>query len=149
MVNLLFVCLGNICRSPAAEGLARVLAKGDPRIGKLDSAGLGDWHVGAPPDARMRRVAAARGFPIDDLRARLVIPEDFDRFDYIFCMDFENLHSLKKMAARHGGKAQVRMLLEGEEIPDPYYGSHPDFCHSFDMIRRGIEAFLEALPQGA
>lgn len=146
MVNLLFVCLGNICRSPAAEGVARVLAAGDPRIGTLDSAGLGDWHVGCAPDSRMRRVAASRGFPIDDLRARLVSPNDFDRFDYIFCMDNENLRSLRNMAEKCGGKAKVRLLLEGEEIPDPYYGSHSDFCHSFDMIRLGVEKFLESLP---
>lgn len=146
MVDLLFVCLGNICRSPAAEGIARVLAAGDERIGKIDSAGLGDWHVGCAPDSRMRRVAAARGFPLDDLRARLVSPGDFDSFDYIFCMDRENLRSLRKMAEKFGGKACVRLLLEGEEIPDPYYGSHSDFCHSFDMIKRGIETFLESLP---
>ncbi len=144
--NILFVCLGNICRSPAAEGVCRILAQNRADIGKIDSAGLGDWHIGQPPHPTMRRVASERGFPIDDLRARLVTLDDFETFDFIIAMDQNNLRSLLEMKDRVGGKAQVRMLLEDKSsVPDPYYGTEKAFYDTFDIIYRGIELFLRDL----
>src|SRR5574344_1004802 len=141
--NILFVCLGNICRSPAAEGIFFVLSQKRADIGKIDSAGLGDWHIGQPPHPTMRRVASERGFPIDDLRARLVTPDDFETFDFIIAMDQNNLRSLLEMKKRVGGKAQVRMLLEDKSsVPDPYYGTDSGFYESFDIIYGGVDIFL-------
>lgn len=141
--NILFVCLGNICRSPAAEGVCRILAQNRADIGKIDSAGLGDWHVGQPPHPTMRRVASERGFPIDDLRARLITPDDFETFDFIIAMDQHNMRQLIEMKERVGGKAQVRMLLEDKSsVPDPYYGTDLAFYESFDIIYSGVEIFL-------
>lgn len=141
--NILFVCLGNICRSPAAEGVCRILAQDRGDIGKIDSAGLGDWHVGQPPHPTMRRVASERGFPIDDLRARLVTPDDFETFDFIIAMDQNNMRQLLEIKERVGGKTQVRMLLEDKSsVPDPYYGTDLAFYESFDIIYSGVEIFL-------
>lgn len=141
--NILFICLGNICRSPAAEGVCRILAQNRADIGKIDSAGLGDWHVGQPPHPTMRRVASERGFPIDDLRARLITPDDFETFDFIIAMDQHNMRQLIEMKERVGGKAQVRMLLEDKSsVPDPYYGTDLAFYESFDIIYSGVEIFL-------
>ena len=138
--KILFVCLGNICRSPAAEGVARVLTTGHV----LDSAGLGDWHTGEAPHRVMQEVAAERGFPIGDLRARQVRPEDFSRFDLIVGMDSQNMEGLKQLQSRHGGSAQLRKLCS-DDVPDPYYGGREGFYGSFDMIRQGVEAFLTEL----
>lgn len=141
--NILFVCLGNICRSPTAEGVGRILAQNRADIGKIDSAGLGDWHVGQPPHPTMRRVASERGFPIDDLKARLVSPDDFQIFDFIIAMDQNNQNQLLEMQKRVGGKARVRMLLEDKSsVPDPYYGADSGFYESFDIIYSGVDIFL-------
>ncbi|HHX16218.1 MAG TPA: low molecular weight phosphotyrosine protein phosphatase [Fibrobacter sp.] len=146
--NILFVCLGNICRSPAGEGIARVLCQDLDSIGKIDSAGLGDWHIGHPPHKTMRRVAAERGFPIDDLKARIVVPEDFNAFDFILAMDQNNLKHLLEMQNRVGGKAQVRMLYDDKtSVPDPYYGPEEGFYESFDIINRGVTLFLRSFSQ--
>ena len=139
--KILFVCLGNICRSPAAEGVARVL--GSAHV--LDSAGLGDWHTGEAPHRVMQEVAAERGFPIGDLRARQVRPEDFSLFDLIVGMDSQNMEGLKALHARHGGRAELRKLCTGD-VPDPYYGGREGFYDSFDMIRLGVEELLAGLP---
>lgn len=146
-MDILFVCLGNICRSPAAEGIARSLSQNDIRIGKLDSAGIGPWHAGEPPHGPMRKVALKEGFPIDDLRARQVRSTDFAEFDWILAMDRQNLRDLLTLQMIHGGKAKVRLLLEPpvngfDEVPDPYGGTPEDFQHSFSLIRQGIEQFL-------
>jgi protein-tyrosine phosphatase len=141
--NILFVCLGNICRSPAAEGVGRILAQNRADIGKIDSAGLGDWHIGQPPHPTMRRVARERGFPIDDLKARLVSPDDFQIFDFIIAMDQNNQNQLLEMQKRVGGKARVRLLLEDKSsVPDPYYGTEKAFYESFDIIYSGVDIFL-------
>ena len=91
----------------------------------------------------MRRVASERGFPIDDLRARLITPDDFETFDFIIAMDQHNMRQLIEMKERVGGKAQVRMLLEDKSsVPDPYYGTDLAFYESFDIIYSGVEIFL-------
>ena len=90
-MNILFVCLGNICRSPAAQGVARVMLANNSRIIRIDSAGIGNWHEGQAPNQTMQKVAAAAGLPIGDLRARQVTASDFCEFDYIFGMDRQNI----------------------------------------------------------
>ena len=112
-MDLLFVCLGNICRSPAAEGVALVLSRGDSRIGRIDSAGMGPWHAGNPPHVTMCEVARAAGYPIDDLRARQVDRSDFFEFDWILAMDRQNQRDLLALQATFGGKAKIRLLLDG------------------------------------
>jgi protein-tyrosine phosphatase len=129
---LLFVCTGNICRSPMAEGAFRAAAS---RIGleaDADSAGLGGWHVGDPPDSRARAVARRGGVDIDGLRARQVGAADFGRFDLILALDRGHLRALERMRPA-GARAALSLLLdhapgrEGGEVADPYYGDLADF----------------------
>lgn len=140
-LKILFVCLGNICRSPVAEGVARHWANRSGLPIEVDSAGLGDWHVGQPPHATMRQVAAERGIPIDSLRARQVSPSDLQSFDWIVGMDRANLKGLLDLQKKHGGSAQIRMLCESE-VPDPYYGGLQGFYDSFDQIHQGVQEFF-------
>ncbi len=149
---MLFVCLGNICRSPAAEGIARILAKNQGLSLKTDSAGTGAWHVGNPPDLRMQKTCAKRGTAIEDLRARQVQVEDFEKFDWILAMDRNNFADLKRLQSQApaGAKAKVHMLLEfgnglHKEVPDPYYGNSSDFEESWEIARHGVEAWLQHL----
>ena len=130
--RVLFVCLGNICRSPLAEAAFRREAE---RIGldaAADSAGTGDWHVGNAPDRRAIAVAARNGVDIAHLRARQVAAEDFDRFDHIVALDTQNLTDLTAMRPS-GSKARISLLLdhvpgrEGEAVADPYYGGDDQF----------------------
>ena len=131
-VSVLFVCLGNICRSPLAEAAFRAEAE---RLGfdvEVDSAGTGDWHVGRPPDRRSIAVAARNGVDIGHLRARQVSPADFLRFDHIVALDRENLADLRRMQPG-GAKARLSLLLdhvpgrEGEAVADPYHGEKEHF----------------------
>ncbi|PSJ43015.1 low molecular weight protein-tyrosine-phosphatase [Allosphingosinicella deserti] len=131
-VSVLFVCLGNICRSPLAEAAFRAEAE---RLGfdvQVDSAGTGDWHVGRPPDRRSIAVAARNGVDIGDLRARQVSPADFHRFDHIVALDRENLADLRRMQPG-GAKARLSLLLdhvpgrEGDAVADPYHGEEEHF----------------------
>jgi protein-tyrosine phosphatase len=137
--SLLFVCLGNICRSPAAEGVAHKLLLASGKSARIDSAGLGPWHAGEPPHRTMRKVAAERGYPIDHLRARQVRPSDFDEFDSIYCMDSENLRALQDLQKQYGGKAQIARLCGDRDVPDPYYGGLDGFYKCFDMILAGVQ----------
>jgi protein-tyrosine phosphatase len=135
--KILFVCLGNICRSPAAEGVARVLASTQGIPAELDSAGLGDWHTGEPPHGTMQTVAEQRGYPIADLRARQIGPADLEHFDWIVGMDSANMKGLEDLRKRCGGKAKLRKLC-AQDVPDPYYGGVDGFYRSFDMIHAGV-----------
>ncbi len=120
--SILFVCLGNICRSPLAEGIFRhVLTGSDPKSGMtIDSAGTGAWHAGNPPDPRSVAVAEKHGIDISAQRARQVVEADFERFDLILAMDLENLGNLKNLRP-HGSGADVRLFLNAPatEVPDP------------------------------
>ncbi len=143
-MDVIFVCLGNICRSPAAEGVARALRDQFPQLNRLDSAGTGPWHAGEPPHTTMCQVARSSGMPIDDLRARQIRSADFHDFDWIVAMDRSNLRDLHEIHAKVGGKAKVVLLLsdanlETDEIPDPYGGSIDDFRHSFSLIQQGVQ----------
>ncbi|MDX1607367.1 MAG: low molecular weight protein-tyrosine-phosphatase, partial [Candidatus Competibacterales bacterium] len=143
-VQVLFVCMGNICRSPTAHGVFRHLveqANLAHRIG-VDSAGTHDFHIGHPPDRRARAAAAERGYELADLRARAVVPDDLFTFDHILAMDRSNHRALLAMV-RSGEGAKVELLLDyaelyrGEEVPDPYYGGPAGFDNVLDRVEAG------------
>jgi len=147
--RLLFVCLGNICRSPLAEGVMRHLARERGVLDRLrlDSAGTGGWHAGAPADPRMRRTAAAHGIELTS-RARAIEPADLERFDRILCMDRRNLEDVRALGA---GPAQAALLLEfhpaapGLEVPDPYHGAEDGFETVYALVEGGCRGLLERL----
>ncbi|QAY75950.1 low molecular weight protein-tyrosine-phosphatase [Sphingosinicella sp. BN140058] len=149
-MRILFVCLGNICRSPLAEAAFRREAE---RLGldvEIDSAGTGDWHVGRPPDPRSIAVAARNGVDIGGLRARQVSPADFDRFDHIVALDRENLANLRRMQAP-GSRAHLSLLLdhvpgrEGEAVADPYYGEDAHFDLAWSDAVAGAQGLARSL----
>ena len=139
-MRVLFVCLGNICRSPTAEGVLRhqlKLAGLEDQV-EVASAGTGDWHVGKPPDSRTRRAALARGYDLSAQRAQQVSAQDFSRYDLILAMDTSNLGHLKALQPS-AGTAELDLFLrryEGEldEVPDPYYGCEEGFEQVLDLI---------------
>lgn len=147
-VSVLFVCLGNICRSPTAEGVFRHLAEGSGADVRCDSAGTSNWHVGGPPDGRAVAEARARGIDLSGLRARQVGPADFTRFDLIYAMDRSNLAKLE--ALRPDGNATPLALFLDErpgpgpqEVPDPYY--EDNFPEVFDMLEAASRSLLSRL----
>ena len=142
--RILFVCLGNICRSPAAEGVFRKLA---PGVG-TDSAGTSDWHVGEPPYGPMQAAARARGHELSDLRARQFHPGDFDAFDLIIAMDDSNLREIEAQRPP-GNDTPVRLLTDYapqrgmDHVPDPYYTR--DFDGVLDLIEEAARGLCAAL----
>jgi protein-tyrosine phosphatase len=148
--RILFVCLGNICRSPAAEGVVQhLLAEaGLAEHVALDSAGTGAWHEGQPADRRMRQAAARRGIQLTSI-ARQVRPEDFERFDHIFAMDAANLSDLHALAPpAHRGKIRLFRDLDPDgpgDVPDPYYGGTDGFDQVLDIVTRAGHGLLAEL----
>lgn len=144
-VSILFVCLGNICRSPAAEGVLRVKAAAAGLDLRLDSCGTGRWHLSEPPYGPMQRAAAARGYPLADLRARALRSHDYRDFDMLLAMDRDNLADI--LSARpEGGRAQAGLFLNGgqpDEVPDPYYTR--DFDGALDLIEAGADRLIAQL----
>jgi len=147
--HVLFVCLGNICRSPTAEGVFRATAAraGLAERVRVDSAGTGDWHVGRPPDSRAIAAARDRGYDLSSLRARQVRRGDFAQFDWILAMDRSNLTALKALRPpAYGGHLGLFLELTPElgvaEVPDPYYGGAPDFVRMLDLIERASEVLI-------
>lgn len=149
-VRVLFVCLGNICRSPLAEGAFRAEAE---RLGldvEVDSAGTGDWHVGHPPDRRAQAAASRNGVDIAGLRARQVSPDDFERFDHVVALDAQNLADLLALRPRDA-RARVLLLLdivpgrEGEAVADPYYGDDRDFDIAWADVSAGARALAHEI----
>ncbi len=147
--RVLFVCLGNICRSPTAEGvfLAAVAGAGlEARIA-VDSAGTGDWHVGRPPDVRAIAAARERGYDLAGLRGRQVSRSDFAQFDWILAMDRANLGALEALRPpEYAGHLGLFLELAPElglaEVPDPYYGGPRDFVRMLDLVERASGALL-------
>jgi len=142
---ILFVCLGNICRSPLAEAAFRQEAA---RIGldvTVDSAGTGDWHVGEPPDPRAIAVARANGVDIAGYRGRQVTPADFERFDHVVALDLSNLARLRALRPE-GSRAELSLLLDhvpgraGEPVADPYYGADAGFDTTWADVTAGARA---------
>ncbi|MEL6728185.1 MAG: low molecular weight protein-tyrosine-phosphatase [Pseudomonadota bacterium] len=143
-MRLLFVCLGNICRSPATDGIARHIAARDGLDWQIDSAGTGAWHTGEPPDPRMIQTAAVRGIDLTALRARQALPEDFYRFDHIFAMDHRNHADLEDISPEDA-TARLHLFLETDEVPDPYYGGDQGFEQVLDLIETRMEQLFRTL----
>lgn len=147
-LRVLMVCLGNICRSPLAEGILSSKTSSDTIF--VDSAGTAGYHVGNPPDPRSVEVAASHGIDISRQHCRRFSQADFDEFDYIFAMDRENLLHLQGLARSEADLEKVSLLLqaaemEEEEVPDPYYGGEDGFLHVFRMIDQATDRLLESL----
>ena len=150
-VRVLFVCLGNICRSPTAHAVFEHLVEAEGLAGaiEVDSAGTGSWHVGAPPDRRAVAAAAGRGYRMAHLRARQVEPGDIERYDYVLAMDRSNLQHLRGMAAPslHG---RIRLFLSygdcaEDEVPDPYYGGEDGFGLVLDLVESAAAGLLHEI----
>ena len=152
-VRVLFVCLGNICRSPLAHALlqGKADAAGLADRVEVDSAGTGNWHVGAPADARMTATAARRGTDLSALRARQLERADLDRYDHVFVMDKGNLHDTLALDPDGDHGTRVRLFREFDpdpgdyQVPDPYYGGDRGFETVYDMADRTTTAILDRL----
>jgi protein-tyrosine phosphatase len=142
--SILFVCMGNICRSPTVEAVARVEFARAGFAAEVASAGTEDYHVGAPADRRAIAVAAAHGYPMHAHRARQVRREDFAAFDHVLAMDRVNLRALGRLRPAAGGVEPLLFLGE-DEVPDPYYGTQADFEHVVALARQGVAALLARL----
>ncbi len=149
MVKVLFVCLGNICRSPTAEGVFHTLVEKRGLGGKVtvDSAGTGAWHIGSPPDRRAQAAARQRGIDLSGQRARQAKTGDFHRFDYILAMDADNHRNLAEMCPP-GEEHRLHLFLDfapelgKRDVPDPYYGGDGGFEAVLDMIEAASEGLL-------
>jgi protein-tyrosine phosphatase len=147
-MRILFVCLGNICRSPTAEATMRKLVA-DAGLSdevEVSSAGTGSWHLGDPPDSRAARAAAARGIELSGT-ARLVDEADFDAHDIVVAMDRSNRDELLALAPSVDAQAKVRLLLSDPErdVPDPYYGGADGFDRVLDVVDEGCRALIEEI----
>ncbi|MBZ9538526.1 low molecular weight protein-tyrosine-phosphatase [Modicisalibacter tunisiensis] len=150
-MRVLFVCLGNICRSPSAEGVFREQLRqaGLADRVEVDSCGIGHWHVGKAPDRRAQAAAGQRGIDLSALRARMLEAEDFERFDYILAMDHDNLAAIE--ARRPAGcRARIDLFLSyagrpDEAVPDPYFGGDDGFEHVLDLIEAASRGLIDAL----
>lgn len=150
-MRILLVCLGNICRSPMAEGVLRHLARERGIAITTDSAGTGDYHVGEAPDRRAQAAMRRRGMDIADLRARQFVRADYDRFDLLLAMDADNLRNMHRLAPSpaHARKAVLLMDHAPEhalrEVPDPYFGGDEGFDQVFDMLHEACNNLLDGL----
>jgi low molecular weight protein-tyrosine phosphatase len=147
MVRVLFICMGNICRSPLAQGVFEGVLRCEELEGEVfvDSAGTGRWHVGEPPDERALSAASLRGLDISAQRARQLRPEDCETFDYILTMDEENYRTVCSLCR---GSTVVRPFLDfadspEREVPDPYYGGPDGFERVLDLVEKASEGLLE------
>jgi protein-tyrosine phosphatase len=153
--RLLFVCLGNICRSPMAEGVFRRIAEeeGVLDLFDIDSAGLGHWHIGQAPDSRAQKAARGRGIDISGQSARQVKHGDFARFDLLLAMDEGNFQELVQLAPA-GARHKVRRFLDfapkarTKDVPDPFFGGPEGFDHALDLIEQAARGLLASLTAG-
>jgi len=143
-MKILMVCLGNICRSPLAEGIMQQLALKNGLNWEVDSAGTGNWHVGEGPDWRSTRTAGKFGIDISKQVCRLFHVTDFDEFDLILVMDKSNLRNVLSMARNKHDAAKVKLLLGDKEVPDPYHDD-TQFEPVFNMIEEGCKAVIKGL----
>ena len=149
-VSVLFVCLGNICRSPLAEAAFRREIKAVGLDAEAGSAGTGDWHVGEPPDRRAQAIAKRKGVDISGHRARLVRPDDFRRFSHIVALDRKNLAVLRAMMPEDA-TAELSLLLDhvggrkGEAVADPYYGEEAGFEAAWADVTEGVKALVHKI----
>lgn len=152
VTRVLFVCMGNICRSPTAEAVFRHLVEQQGLAGQIiiDSAGTHDYHIGNPPDARSQAAAARRGYDLSGLRARQVVPEDFTTFDYVLAMDETNLDLLRQQCPE-ACRSRLKLFLtfaenvDLHEVPDPYYGEAPGFEQVLDLVEHAGQGLLREI----
>src|ERR671911_675497 len=148
MIRILFVCMGNICRSPISQGVFESVLRREGLEDEVfvDSAGTGDWHVGSPPDERAQRSAGLRGLDLGEQRARQISRRDCNDFDYVLTMDEENYRNVSALC---GGDAVVRRFLDfapdlpEHEVPDPYSGGPNEFEHVLDLVEEASEGLLQ------
>ena len=150
-MKVLFVCLGNICRSPTAEGIFRQYVEKAGLSDKItmDSAGTSDWHIGKTPDPRTQAAAAMRGYDLSTLRGRQAVPADFAKFDLILAMDNSNLSNLQAIQPANS-KAELALYLprfgiSPDEVPDPYYGGEDGFELVLDMLEQASQVLLDEI----
>ncbi len=155
-MKLLFVCLGNICRSPSADGILRKKLAEHGLADKVtvDSAGTGDWHIGKAPDERSQQAAIKRGYEISMLRARQVKAEDFSEFDYVLAMDNSNIDNMQEFKPQGVVRTEPELFLKrfGEnsnvtEVPDPYYGGEEGFENVLDLIEAACDNMIIDIKQ--
>ncbi len=155
-MRILCVCLGNICRSPTAEGVLRHLLTAEaPQLEvEVDSAGTGDYHIGDPPDVRTQRAAAVRGIDLSGLRARQIVPADFVNFDLILAMDRQNLGILQALRPK-ASTAELKLFMDYaglpacREVPDPYFGDAADFERVLDLVSAASRGLISELKKRA
>ncbi len=148
-VSVLFICTGNICRSPLAEAVARARANEAGKALHLESAGTGDWHQGERPDPRAISAGKARGYDLSDLTARAVEDEDFRRFDHLVALDSgHHRWLLNRRAALRAPERPISRLMDwsvglaGKDVPDPYYGDADEFEKVLDLIEKGVSGLV-------
>lgn len=151
-MKILMVCLGNICRSPLADGLLRHKVKSDGISAIVDSAGTANYHVGGPPDERMTETAMQNGIDISNLRARQFEITDYDQFDLIYVMDKSNYQNVTRLARNDNDIKKVKLILDElehsndiQEVPDPYYGGQAGFDHVFNLLDRATDSIIKKL----
>jgi len=150
-MRILMVCLGNICRSPLADGLLRNKVSEKKLPWFVDSAGTAGYHIGNPPDLRMIQTAKSNGIDISDLRARQFNTKDFTAFDRIYVMDQSNYNNVLRLASTNADRQKVYLLLDHLypnkqlEVPDPYYGNQSDFDAVFTLVNEATEALISDL----
>lgn len=151
MTKILTVCLGNICRSPMAEGIISHIARTENISFEIDSCGTGGWHAGEMPDPRARAYMKQRGISIDHLRARQINSADLDNFDHILVMDKSNLQNVLAMCKNDAQRNKVKLMLDywpespTQEVPDPYYGGDEGFADVFNLIHNAAVNFVNTL----
>ena len=153
MTSILFVCLGNICRSPSAEAVFRARAAQAGLAVEVDSAGTGAWHLGALPDERAMAAGLARGYDLSAIRARQVVAADYDRFDLLLAMDHDNLETLKSRAPKFlHDRIKLFLSFDPQQllaaVPDPYYGGDDGFEEVLDLIEAASDGLIEKLKLG-
>jgi len=154
MTRILMVCLGNICRSPIADGLLRHKAAKENLPIEVDSAGTSAHHIGQAPDERMRKTAKTKGISIDSLRARQFEVSDFDQFDIIYAMDDSNLLNMLRLARNEEDKKKIRLFLnelhpeKNLNVPDPYFGGEKGFFEVYDMVEKTTEVIITKFKEG-
>jgi low molecular weight protein-tyrosine phosphatase len=154
-MKILMVCLGNICRSPIAEGILRQkLSEQGYNSVQTDSAGTSAFHIGEKPDRRMRATAKKNSVDIDDLRARQFVASDFDEFDIIYAMDQSNYNDINSLARNSEDTEKVKLILNELEantnraVPDPYYGGDDGFQEVFDLLNNATDVIIEKYVKG-
>jgi len=147
-MRILMVCLGNICRSPLAEGILKSKAQEKGLAIVVDSAGIGGWHAGQSPDHRSQKVASNHGISISHQRARKFVSDDFNNFDLILAMDADNMAELLKLAPNEMAKSKVKLILSYfkksklQNVPDPYYGNLNDFEEVYWLLDKALDEFI-------